>query len=184
MCIKNKKINIKNSNNKITTKTEEQLKEYIDIREIVNYNYKNNIELVISSPWKFDEKSNISRVNYHYINKNPNITLNDIEKFITLFKQGKIEEIINNHNIDLQYDYKEYINDNKISDTYNYSAELIVKTIDYNDIKVVKQDKNENITETLIAAITALIGLRLGIYAGNICENSSKFIKNKIKKFK
>ena len=122
MCIKNKKINIKNSNNKITTKTEEQLKEYIDIREIVNYNYKNNIELVISSRWKFDEKSNISRVNYHYINKNPNITLNDIEKFITLFKQGKIEEIINNHNIDLQYDYKEYINDNKISDTYNYSA--------------------------------------------------------------
>lgn len=175
-----KEFNKKTSNDKFTSITEKQLKQYIDIRDIANFNYTNSINLVISSSWKFDEDSNISRINYNYINTNPDITLDDMEKIITLFKQGKLEEIINNSNIKLQYNYKEYTN-SLINEVYDYSAELIVKTIDYNDIKVIKQDKNENVVETLIATTTALIGLRLGIYAGNIYENSSQFIKKKIK---
>ena len=185
--ITTQKFNVQKLSNSTEIINEELSKEYKDIKNITNFNNnytseKNSINLVISSPWIINEDLTISRTNYCYSTNNENLTTEEVKKIIEIFKSGEIKQIINN--INFESEYKEYATSNENLENYSYLAELTVKTIDSSKIYTIKQDKIENIVETLLAGATGLIGLRLGIHVGNICDNKKNTSSRKVKKLK
>jgi len=157
------------------------VKDYISSIEKKNSTNENNksiksIELTLYSPYikpTNDERINIENsfigIEYLYSFPENKLTKEWLEEILDLYEAGEIEYLISNSIC--VYKKEDYTNISETERNNSYiSAELTIKTVDYNDIQVIKQSKEENSLETFGITSSAILGTCIGIMAGSLWE--------------
>lgn len=157
-------------------------KVYIDSIEKKNQTEENNksiksIELTLY--YLYNDPTNDKKTNYkkptvikeqHYLYLENRLTKEWLEEIINLYKLGELEYLTS-----IAY-YVDYYNDRNIEEIENdlyISAELTIETVDYNDIQVIKQSKEENFLETFGIMTSTVFGTWIGTMLGSIWQYRS-----------
>lgn len=177
----NKKILSINYNTNEENKFEETTeKEYILEEQLKNIN---TIELMVSSPYFSDESGRIYINHYKYLFQKP-LTIKEIEEKIELLESRNFAELIKDCDWSKTYQESPII----LPETNTMKAEMIIYSVDYNDLKLHEQSLDDDFNESMILVYSTLIGGGLGaivqetINIQNEIINMEPKIKKKIKK--
>lgn len=156
-------------------------KDYTDLHDSLKNNcielnlYQKNSDIKNYKDYLVSDNNNLKKI-YSCSFPIDELTEQEIEDIIELFKNGQIKQILNSIP---SYEIEESEYNIPIAEMNNssYSAELLIKKINYKDVNVTKQSQEYNRIETIAYLVFVLLGIKSGALIGSYSEN-----KHKIKK--
>lgn len=125
----------------------------------------NKVELNIYSPWTKKEKNGrdvITRNTDQYIFDYDSLTAEELDEMINFLQSGNFKELAKNYDLSMTYTESPIIIPEEEKEEDVTKAEMTIYDIDYNDVQVEKQSKEENFEETMLLILASLIGGGLG----------------------
>ena len=126
----------------------------------------------------------IAREVHYYNYFMDTLTKEEIEKMINQFENGEFQEISRSADFSGHtYDIPDYLLSEELEDSYYYSADLTINTVDYDKTVLITEDKDSfeyNALFSVALSIGAAIGGGVGLLQ-TMCEEESVCGKKKVK---
>lgn len=132
----------------------------------------NAIEIKVHSPYFNDENNMFCIKHYQYIFKEP-LSINELEEKIKLLESRNFAELIK----DCDYNSTQLEVPIILPEENIMKAEMIINSIDYNDIKSKKQSLDDDFIESMILTFATLIGGGLGSIVQETIKLENEIIK-------